>query len=185
MQNNLYNVTTTNSKIFGNEDCYLEVGDLFCETILCDLITTKDIINKNDICVSNNVCVANDICTGNNINSDKIYSDSIICNNIQINGTCHLENVNYIHKTHGFLYINNLSLPLLYSFYDTSSIYINLNIQSMLVSGSFSCLIYPNTRLLFIADKNLILADIANQTSKIIYKIVTFNNLVETCTNIL
>ena len=117
----------------------MEDGDLFCTNTICNLITIEDVIIKNNLLINNDICIANDVCTGNSVISNKLYCDSIISNYLKINGICHFEKVSCHHKIHGFLYINSLSIPLIYSLYDTNAVYSNLDIHLMMISGVFSC----------------------------------------------
>ena len=190
MQNNYYNITTTNTQTFGNEDGYIdEDGNLFCKNIKCTDISGNDIQsrelyssnnNRADINggVGNNFCVGGDVSIGNNISvGGTIFTNDITTRSLSVFNKCILNKIRYHNKNVGFLYINQMSIPLVYSIYNTTISYGGLDLKSFLgnTGNNSKCLLHPESRLLFLGDNNQILFDFTNtyQTS-ILYTNINF-----------
>jgi hypothetical protein len=156
------------------------LSDIYCASINIsgNLSTTNITISSSTV---NNECINNSLSVSNNtiidgvltVNNEIHNNNTIYCNNLISSN-----DVLFPYKNIGFIYIGSISYPIIKSCYDTTTLYINLNLRDLLNNNICFFLIYPNYSITFYSANNSILQTIDNTNgTDLLYSQINLNSI--------
>ena len=139
--------------------------------------TNKEVTYSNNI-TFNEIAIQNDLSVPtiavNKIANNKLVSDNVLANNLNCNNVIINETLEFKGQILGYLYVNNMSIPLNTSISDITNMYGGLNLSGV---SSINYLIYPNVNIYFYDVNGFYLKISSNTTNTFLYDTISNFNI--------